>query len=235
MPNDWFKFRQFIVKQDRCAMKVGTDGVLLGSWCDAGNSSNILDAGTGTGLIALICAQRSQASVTGIEIDPAAACQARENFQASPWKDRLGLITGDIRETELFRDVKYDLVVSNPPYYEESLLGKNNDRNIARHGIKISLNDLIDSIIKILEPGGKISLIIPSSRDHEIRKKMSECGFYPDRYAMVASRPGDRVIRVMSEWTMQEKEINSERIYIYKAGSNELHPLYRNLTGDFYL
>ena len=196
MPNDWFRFRQFMIRQDRCAMKVGTDGVLLGSWCSAEGCRRILDAGTGTGFIALMCAQRSQAIITGIEID---------------------------------------LIVSNPPYFKDSLPSKNRERNFARHNTGISLDELVSSFINILEKKGKISLILPVSRFKEVNEMLREAGFCSNRIAKVASRPGDKDIRVMAEWTREGKDLEERQIYIYNEGSTEWHTTYKELTRDFYL
>ena len=132
MSNLCFEFKQFTVWHDKCAMKVGTDGVLLGAWANVESAKHILDVGTGTGLIALMLAQRTvQADVTAIEIDSMAAIQARENIAHSPWKNRITLFNCDFRY--FHDDLKYDLIVSNPPYFVNALKCLDKQRNMARH------------------------------------------------------------------------------------------------------
>jgi tRNA1Val (adenine37-N6)-methyltransferase len=235
MPNNWFKFKQFTVMQDRCAMKVGTDGVLLGSWCNTGNCRTILDAGAGTGLIALMCAQRSQAMITGIEVNTEASEQAGENFRNSPWRSRLRIIAGDIRKTELFGGEKFDMVVSNPPYYKDSVPSKKFERSIARHSAGINMDELIDSIIKILAHDGRISMILPLSRFGEVNAELNKSGFYTERIARVASRPGDSNIRLMAEWSNKLTDLEESQIYVYREGTTQWHSTYQELTSDFYL
>ena len=123
MGNEYFKFKKFTIKQDKCAMKVGTDGVLLGAWTNAGESTNIADIGTGTGLISIMLAQKCNAVITGIEVDEDACIQALENMKASPWKDRLNVIKADITDYYSYHKSEYDLIVSNPPFYKEKTKG----------------------------------------------------------------------------------------------------------------
>ena len=132
MRNPFFSFKQFTVRHDRCAMKVGTDGVLLGAWADVRHSRSILDVGTGTGLIALMLAQRCpQAQIVGIDIDEAAVGQALENMSASPWAERLSAQCQDVRS--LCQEGCYDTIVSNPPYFVDSLKCPDEQRTTARH------------------------------------------------------------------------------------------------------
>ena len=118
MGNEYFKFKKFTIRQDKCAMKVGTDGVLLGAWTNTENASRIADIGTGTGLIAIMLAQKSKALITGIEIDGEAAIQARENMDSTEWRDRLSVINTDINDFYTNHEGEYDLIVSNPPFFK---------------------------------------------------------------------------------------------------------------------
>lgn len=133
MPNPYFKFKQFTVYHDRCAMKVGTDGVLLGAWAQVDNARRILDVGTGTGLIALMTAQRSQAHIMGIDIDEKAVGQAEENVKASPWKERISICRKDVMQMCREVDGTFDAIVSNPPYFVENVHCPDARRNVARH------------------------------------------------------------------------------------------------------
>ena len=126
MESNCFIFRQFSIKHDKAAMRVGTDGVLLGAWCDTNMARRILDIGTGSGLIAIMLAQRSDAYITGIEIDESAAIQAKENANNSPWKNRVEIIKCDIRK--FYTNDKYDLIISNPPFFENNRTAEHNGR-----------------------------------------------------------------------------------------------------------
>src|SRR5574344_2567439 len=131
MSNSYFRFKQFSVFQERCAMKVGTDGVLLGAWAKVDAANRILDIGTGTGLVALMLAQRSTAMITAVEIDEEAAIQAEENFCQSPWANRFEVVNSDITSYET--DALFDVIVSNPPYFVDSLQCPDGQRSLARH------------------------------------------------------------------------------------------------------
>src|SRR5664280_2075596 len=119
--NKWFEFKQFRVEQSKAAMKVGTDGVILGAWTSVDNASRILDVGTGTGLIALMLAQRSNAAIDAVEIDDDAYCEAKFNFEQSPWKERLKIFHSDFNAFSKEYGHQYDLIVSNPPFFIDSL------------------------------------------------------------------------------------------------------------------
>ena len=164
MSNSYFRFKQFTVKQDRCAMKVSTDSVLLGAWVPLHDCKQILDVGTGSGIIALSLAQRNQnAIITGIEIDKEAAFQALSNFRDSPWKDRLKLIHGDFCIHEFPNN--FDLIISNPPYFINSFQSPDTKRNIARHNYSnFNYELLFSKSSKLLRDcNGRLAIIIPTS------------------------------------------------------------------------
>lgn len=159
MPNPYFQFKQFTVWHDKCAMKVGTDGVLLGAWADLSNAGNILDVGTGTGLLSLMIAQRCNADITAIEIDEQAIIQANENVRRSPWEKQITILHADYRKFTSSR--KFDLIVSNPPYFADSLLSLDEQRSLARHANELTYADLIKKTVTLLQPTGTFSLIVP--------------------------------------------------------------------------
>ena len=142
-----FRFKQFGVRHEKSAMKVGTDGVLLGAWTNAENAKKVLDIGTGTGLIALMIAQRSKALITGIEIDEDAAEEAYENFVSSPWGDRLRVENSDFAVFSNICNEKYDVIVSNPPYFVDSLECPDEKRGKARHTSSLSFENLIKGAV----------------------------------------------------------------------------------------
>lgn len=159
MPNLYFQFKQFTVWHDKCAMKVGTDGVLLGAWTDVSNAKNILDVGTGTGLLSLMMAQRCNADITAIEIDKQAIIQANKNVRRSPWEKQITILHTDYNKYT--PNQKFDLIVSNPPYFANSLLPPDESRSLARHTNELTYTDLIKKTVTLLQPTGTFSLIIP--------------------------------------------------------------------------
>lgn len=167
-----FRFKQFAVRQDRCPMKVGTDGVLLGAWAEVRpGDRRMLDVGTGTGLIALMLAQRSAAWITAVDIDVECATQAAENFAASPWADRLDAVSVAVQRYDPVE--KFDLIVSNPPYYVDSLLSPDEGRNTARHAAGLPFGELAAAVVRLLSPGGRFALRCRPSRCSDSVRRLS--------------------------------------------------------------
>ena len=248
-----FQFKQFFVKHDRCAMKVGTDGVLLGCWCPTaksqrptanGQSPHILDIGTGSGLIALMLAQRCpEAQITAIDIDAEAVAQARENFAASTWADRLHVAQSSLQEWPMGNgkcgnDKWYDLIVSNPPYFTDSLKNPDAARCAARHNDTLPFRMLIAQSARLLAPDGILALIVPTEAESEIQSLAREQGLHCTHRCYVYPKPGRTAKRVMLAW----KHAVASAIY---GGSTEHLTLeddhgarsdeYNQLTKDFYL
>ncbi|MDR0892473.1 MAG: methyltransferase, partial [Mediterranea sp.] len=154
MSKPYFQFKQFTVWHDKCAMKVGTDGVLLGAWASVAGARRLLDVGTGTGLIALMLAQRcdADARLVALDIDALAVEQARGNVAASLWSDRIEVLEADFKQYH--PDVKFDVVVSNPPYFTEALACPDPQRNMARHNDSLSYGKLLEGVAKFLSQEG---------------------------------------------------------------------------------
>ncbi|QMU27961.1 tRNA1(Val) (adenine(37)-N6)-methyltransferase [Adhaeribacter radiodurans] len=161
MANSYFQFKQFRVEQDRCAMKVCTDSCLFGAYVDVETANSILDIGTGTGLLALMVAQRSSAKITAVELDFAAAEQATENFKASPWADRLTLYKGSLQDFERINKESYDIILSNPPFYQASQKSPDSGRNRAMHSTDLPFPDLLRFCQKFLKATGSLYLLLP--------------------------------------------------------------------------
>ncbi|MEP6701109.1 MAG: methyltransferase, partial [Bacteroidota bacterium] len=187
MANSYFQFKQFTIEQERSAMKVTTDSCLFGAWAaerirnENSIINNCLDIGTGTGLLALMLAQKNEFSIDAVEIDKEAFEQASENITASHWANRLRVFYGDIRNpvaTGFDFQRKYDMIISNPPFYEKELKGDNSKKNIAHHNEGLLLPELIELIKKNLNPGGSFYLLLPYKRNEEVRKilKKEELG-----------------------------------------------------------
>lgn len=237
MSNEWFQFRQFLIRQDRSAMKVGTDGVLLGAWVGRSGSGNgkILDIGTGTGLVALMLAQRNPgAFITAIEIDKAAAAQAMENVQRSPWPDRIGIVQADFRDWQPAPGLKFDLIACNPPFFARSLKNPDIQRAMARHDEDLPLETLIRKSVGLLTPDGKIALIVPFGRADEAFDRAKEYGIFLHRRMNVRGHAGAPVKRVLLEWGRTGKTIENHNLVIETSVRGVYSEEYRNLTTEFY-
>ena len=227
-----FRFKQFAVEQEDVAMKVGTDGVLLGAWADCEGAERILDIGTGTGVIALQMAQRnSEAQIQAVEIDEAAARRARANFDNSPWAERLTVEQTAVQEFE--PSEKFDLIVSNPPYFVDSLLPPDAKRSTARHTHDLSFEELDNAAARLLADNGKFALILPIT---EFERYLTITQLHLVRRCNVYPIDGGAVKRVMGEFTKHSAtETKHENIAIERGKRGDYTDEYRALTKDFYL
>ena len=235
MASDDFRFKRFIVRHDRCAMKVGTDGVLLGTWADVAHAGTILDIGAGSGLVALICAQRSNAMITAVEIDDEAAAQAAENAAGSPWKDRIAVVHSSIEEFAAASGQHFDAIVSNPPYFENSYKAKGERRNLARHADMLTPGDLVRHAAALLADGGSFSCILPAEEECTFADRAEKEGLHLRRKTMVLPREGAEPKRVLFVFRRQQCNASVSSLAILKRDSNEATEEYKNLTRDFYL
>jgi len=235
MSNDYFQFKKFIIRQDKCAMKVGTDGTLLGAWASAKEGyCRILDIGTGTGLIGLMMAQRfPDASVVCIDIDNDAITQAHENIQASPFNKQVLARKQDI--TLMDDSQGFDAIVCNPPFYENSLSCMNEKRTKARHTICLNYQQLTSCVFRLLFPNGKFSVIIPSNLYSIFETNAILNGLFVTRICKVHSTINKPPKRHLIEFMkVPAKEVVIEDCVItdeYNKKSN----WYQNLTNDFYI
>jgi len=234
MESKSFVFKQFKIVQEKAAMKVGTDGVLLGAWADVAGAKAILDVGAGTGLVALMLAQRSEAIVDAVEIEPVAFCEANQNVVASPWADRVTVFHSSFQEfTEDMPD-QYDLIVSNPPYFSNSLVSPDSNRTSARHTQHLSFSELIDGVTKKLLPEGRFCVIIPSNAYDDFRETARLSGFYLVKVVNVIPRENKPANRVLLEFRKRPAEREVTELCIRYADGNYTET-YRNLTKDYYL
>lgn len=215
-------------------MKVGTDGVLIGAWASVlDTDSCALDIGCGTGLIALMLAQRSHAMIDAVDIDADSATQAMENTNQSSWSERINI--KNINIVDLNQNNIYDLIVSNPPFFSDSLLPPDKGRTIARHTTTLTFIDLVDSVHRLLSPTGRFSLILPPQESASF-EKVAQGKLYLSRRCNVSSRVGSEVKRVMSEYRLTKSaEPDLEKLSIREAGSDDYTAEYKTLTADFYL
>lgn len=236
MPNDWFQFRHFMIRQDRSAMKVGTDGVLLGAWAGCEECLSVLDVGTGTGLMALMIAQRNQgAIITALEIDPGAASQASENVRASLWPDRIEVIRSDFRDWEPESGRRFDLIICNPPFFTRALKNPDNQRATARHDDELPLAGLIVKSAGMLSGNGKLALILPAGRVSEAKAGAMDGGLFVYRQLNIRGKFQTPVKRVLLEWGREERVAELEELVIETDTRGVYTEAYKVLTGEFYL
>ncbi len=235
MSNPYFRFKQFTIWHDQCAMKVNTDGVLLGAWATVENPGLILDIGTGTGVIALMMAQRSQATIHALEIEDNACSQAVFNVENSPWKQRVEVIHGDFccyyRECQH----KYNLILTNPPYFSNSLRNPDAAKKMARHNDTLPFSDLLKGVANLLAEAGRFAVILPhNTREFEAEAWLN--GLQCCRRLKVRSFLDKPVIRELLEFK-RIPLVNSEiihELFVYTSPSVYSTP-YMELTKDFYL
>ncbi len=230
-----FRFKQFEVVQSRSSMKVGTDAVLLGAWANVqlSGSGRLLDVGAGTGVIALICAQRCPACrVEAIEIHPGSAEDCAENFTRSPWGDRMTLIQGDFLQLNNGRH--YQIIISNPPYFSDSLRASDPGRSAARHDDTLPSDKFMMHSAELLEPEGRVCVIIPTNQLERWVSSARAAGFTAERICHVYTLAYKEPPRVMLEFRRGEiAEPIMESILIEKS-PGEFSEAYKALTHEFY-
>ncbi|MCM1109152.1 MAG: methyltransferase [Clostridium sp.] len=233
MKKDSFQFKQFTIYQDRCAMKVGTDGVLLGCWCPLPESGTILDIGTGTGLIALIIAQRHlSVQITGIDIDEQAIGQAQANAGLSPWSDRLNFIHTDV--LAFTPGGTFNAIVCNPPFFPNSLQGPDPRRNRARHTDSLPFKSLVSKVSLLLSADGLFSVIIPSGYSDEFVQICWENNLNLYRKCMVFTKLGKPSKRVLLAFRKGSTAYPLEEMLNIMEQNGEYSQAYIALTQDFY-
>ena len=227
-----FRFKQFSVDDNRCAMKVGTDAVILGAWANVSNTDSVLDIGTGCGLIALMVAQRSNGHITAIDIDENASIQCKENFMASPWHKRLDAVFGAVQQFD--SESRFDLIVCNPPFFKNALKTPDAQRNIARHNDNLSFESLLVSVDRLLNDNGTFAFILPNDEANQVITLAVAHQFYPNRCCTVVSRDGKTSNRLIIELSRNESEVKRETLTIRDL-NNQFTLQYKELTKDFYL
>lgn len=231
-----FRFKQFEIAQDQCAMKVGTDGVLLGAWADVTNAKYILDIGTGTGVIAIMLGQRNQkAQIHAVEIDESACDQAQENMKNAPWNERLTAFPLPIQDFVKETSNQYDHIVSNPPFFTGGTFSGNQDRDSVRHTIKLPHSDLLRAVQSLLSPDGKFSVILPFIEGLRFEELAKTYHLYCNRKTEVIPKEGKSVERLLLEFQSEPSDLSTDQLIIQKEGRNDWTDEYIQLTKDFYL
>jgi tRNA1Val (adenine37-N6)-methyltransferase len=232
-----FQFKQFSIEQDRCAMKIGTDGVLLGAWAPIDNNPfSILDIGTGTGIIALMLAQRSGATqIDALEIDEDAYEQATDNFENSPWNDRLFCFHAALDEFVEEPEDEYDLIISNPPFYTEDYKSENQQRDLARFADAMPFEELIEAADLLLSENGIFAVIIPFKEEERFIDLCAEVELFPVKATRVKGSPKTPIVRSLLAFKRYELSVLEADELIIEINRHEYTDDYIELTKDFYL
>jgi tRNA1Val (adenine37-N6)-methyltransferase len=235
MANNYFQFKQFLINQDQCAMKVGTDSVLLGCLVTINNAVNCLDIGTGTGILSLMLAQRNnELQIDAIEIDEQAFLQANNNFSSSKFSHQIQAHCCALQS--FAPNNKYDLIISNPPYF----VGKNNfsitniQRAKARHDNDLSFEDLIHSVIKLLSKTGTFTLILPIAEAIIFKELATQKGLFLNKEIFIKPKPSKEPNRMIMEFSLLQEEKITDEFIIYNDDNSQT-VAYKNLTSEFYL
>lgn len=235
MPNSYFMFKQFIVQQDRCAMKVCTDSCILGAWFaeKIPRYASILDVGSGTGLLMLMLAQKTVGPVDGIEIDLPAFTQLKENISASKWNDRMTAFPGDVRSWSFAE--KYDFIIANPPFYEANLMSDSPGKNIAKHGRELNLEELIQVIERNLKPSGNFGVLLPFSRGDYFEELALRQHFYVMEKLHIRQTPDHDFFRTIIQFSLHDEGEPGIFEMSIQDEKKEYSPEFRELIKDYYL
>jgi len=231
-----FKFKQFEIQQDQCTMKVGTDGVILGAYAPVGKAKKILDIGAGTGLVALMLAQRTKKTkVVGVEIEKKAFEQAAENGKNSPWANRISFENDSIQDYSKFADDEFDLIVSNPPFFSGGTFSDNQEKNNVRHTIKLPNGDLLSAARKLLSPKGKFCVILPYMEGLRFTEMAKNYRLFCSKIVEIrgkASKPEERLILIFEQEEVA-KVVEKDLVVYNEDGSYT--DAFIELTKEFYL
>lgn len=234
MEEEVFKFKNFDVRHGKGSMKVGVDAVLLGSWAGM-NPKSILDVGTGSGVISLILAQRfPEAEITGIDIDIPSIEEASLNFKESPWPERLRAELSSFPEDLLINNKKYDLIVSNPPFFKSGIKNPSTQREKARHQATLSIYSLIENSKVLLTEKGRLSMIFPLEYEENIKEQEKKSGLNLNRLCRIRDREGKKGKRVMMEFSREKiADCRVEELILFEGGIPTDD--YKRLCRPFYL
>lgn len=229
-----FRFKQFEIDDSLSAMKIGTDGVLLGAWADVADAHSILDIGTGTGLVAIMCAQRNaMARVHGIDIVEDAVTEARGNMARTAWSERLSAKHADVRMYN--PDMRYDHIVSNPPFFLTTLHSPDAVRAMARHADTLTYDDLVSAAERLLNPDGRLSVVLPTDCAQQFRRVAFE-RVWLTRIMDVVTREGEAPKRTMMEFRLSDAPLMPHAASLtIQAADGSYTEDYRRLTEQFYL
>ena len=233
MTNNYFSFKQFTIHQGKTAFKVGTDGVLLGASADLTGVKRILDIGTGTGLIAIMLAQRCDAEIVAIEPDYESFIQCRENVSLCRWKDRIEV--ENIPLQDYIDNVGFDLIVTNPPYFSDSLKNSDPRKSASRHNDSLSNDELLKGASRLMAEGGRLQVIMPYAEGNIFIAEANEYGFFCNNILKIRPLPTSEIRRMVLTFSKQRLNPTEKFLTIEQGSRHEFTEDYKNLTKDFYL
>lgn len=234
MANNYFSFKQFTINQDKCAFKVGTDGVLLGASANVDGIKTILDIGTGTGLIALMLAQRCDAEIIAIEPDNSSYEQALKNVGNSKWSSRIKVENTDLQNFDP-GTLKFDLIVANPPYFKDSLKNPDSGKSATRHNVTLNREGLLKSVNMLLATGGRLQVIMPYVEGNIFIAEAQEHGFYCNNILKIRPLPTSEIRRLILTFSRQKQKVSEKFLTIEHGKRHEFTDEYKNLTKEYYL
>ncbi|NME66684.1 tRNA1(Val) (adenine(37)-N6)-methyltransferase [Flammeovirga aprica] len=230
-----FKFKKFDIGHQNSAMKIGTDGILLGAWANLIGCRNVLDLGTGSGLVALMCAQRyKDINFVGLDIDKEASLQAERNFKNSPYADQLKSIHSSIQAFQNDENISFDAIVSNPPFFKDSLKADNEQRNTARHTDSLSLTDLFLFSSRLLSKSGKLIIIYPFDQLEQLNTTALSHNFHVVKQVNIRHNKSKLPKRVLLEYLYQEKTRKQTIDFNIRNGKGDYSEEYISLTKDYH-
>jgi tRNA1Val (adenine37-N6)-methyltransferase len=231
-----FRFKHFSLDDSRCAMKIGTDSVLLGAWSSLPVKGTVLDAGCGCGIIAMMVAQRNpELKITGVEIDEDAASQALDNVLQSPFSERISILHADARQLNPGVIGYFNLIITNPPYFQQSLKSRNAKLKMARHDSSLSFEELIDLAATLLTPDGKLYLILPSDHFRTFDSKATRKGLNPDQILYVHHFADSPAVRVICSYSRNSCRKPSEEVLHLRNHDGQWSDDYLQCARDFLL
>ncbi|AMM50214.1 hypothetical protein TH61_02155 [Rufibacter sp. DG15C] len=236
MANDYFQFKQFLIKQDQCAMKVCTDSCVLGASVDVTDAKRILDIGAGTGLLSLMVAQRTPegTQIEAVEIDQAAAQQAKSNIERSPWASR---ITSHAQSLQAFQETKpapFDVIISNPPFFQASLKSADTAKNVAKHTETLSFTELLQFAQQFLAPDGKLHILLPPHEAKVLEKEAHQLGFHTQHILWLEATPGGKLLRAIHSYTKAPAPLTQSRLPV-REKDNAYTATFQELLREYYL
>lgn len=229
-----FQFKQFSVEDNKSTMKVGTDAVLLGAWTETKHSKTILEIGTGSGIISLMIAQRSKAKIEAIDIDEDTVKQANENFQKAEWKERLNAFHYSLNDFKKEQSNKYDLIISNPPFFIDSLKSPNKNKTLSKHSDELSYADLIQGLIHFLSPSGKACIILPYTESKSFINLARIENLYLTKQLLIKPKKDKVANRILMEFSFTKTQVLENEIYLREV-DNSFSDEYKKLSKEYYL
>lgn len=235
MANSYFKFKKFTVHQEHAPFKITTDSVLLGAWAELSGCKYILDIGTGTGILALMAAQRTEAQIVAIEPDPASYMQAWLNISGSPWPDRITLIRTAVQDYLPASGLLFDTIITNPPFFVDSLPNPDAGKARARHSLTLGHGELVTAVLRLMTDNGTLHLVLPVNEAQLFTVMAAEAGLYCRRSLSVKPTPSLPPVRVLMTLGRVSGSAEESTLVIEKGGRHHYSDEYVSLTKDFYL